>query len=109
MESVIKPSLYLQGRQHNAKMLDKIGQALTPHIVEYNTENPEDQITVEWSMSAKHQSGTIQVEMSTGDDITPPAEDFILGKLSVELEEWFDCGFDDEDISDTYASAMVGF
>ena len=109
MDSVIKPSLYLQSRQYNSKMLEKIGKALSPCIVEFNEENPADEIKVEWSMSAKHQSGTIVVETSTGGDITPTVEEFILNTFSSEIEEWFDCGFDEDDISDTYASAMVGF
>ena len=109
MESVIGFTPYLESRRFNRKLLNKIGQHITPIINVYNVNNPDDMVDVNWSMSAKHQQGTVIVTMSSGNDITPTADSFVIYTLSYEFEDWFGCGFDEDDVNETYISAMIGF
>jgi hypothetical protein len=99
---------YLQGRSFNRTILNNIGKQLTPFIEAFNSCHPR-QVTVQWDMSAKYQTGTIMVEMADGDDLSPEAREWIECSLSDQLNEQFGYDFDEDDIRSSYASLPVGF
>lgn len=108
MENVVKISDYLQGRQFNRKVLENAGKKITPAIVEFNG-NVDDKIVVEWSMSAKYQTGTLFIETESGGDLDYRVKYWIEDVLSPLLEDIFGYDYDEDDVRDSYASLSVGF
>ncbi len=103
-------STYLQGRQHNSQLLNKIAEEhLDPAIEAFNADN-ERCITAEWSMSAKYQSITINFEMADKGDMSDEAiEEICFGTISEIISEWFAAEGDEDDARGrSYFSVDIG-
>ena len=108
MDNVIGFTDYLESRSFNRKVLNNIGTAITPAVNQFNESN-DRQVKLEWSMSAKYQSGTLYVTMEDDDELSDQVRYWIEAELCDQLEEWFDYWFDEDEVRSTYASLSVGF
>lgn len=104
-------STYLQGRQHNSQLLNKIAEEhLDPAIEAFNDRN-DRALKAEWSMSAKYQSITINFEMEDGEEMSEGAiQDICYGQLADVISEWFAAEADEDDFNEgsTYFSVDIG-